>query len=64
LACLEQVLEAAQMLMWLLACLNLQLVEPAWRLLGSAWALLAYLLPAEGTHQNESMQTPTTISLK
>lgn len=41
------------MLMWLLAYLNLQLVQPAWRLLGSVWALPACLHPAEGTHQTE-----------
>jgi len=48
------------MLMWLPACLSLQLVEPAWLLLGSVWALLACLRPTEGTHQTET----TTISLK
>jgi len=52
-ACLEQVLETAQMLVWLAACLNLQQVEPAWLLLGSVWALPACLRPAEGTHQTK-----------
>jgi len=58
------VLEPAQMLMWLPACLNLQLVEPAWLLLGSVWALPACLHPAEGTHQTKKLYKRLLSALK